>query len=306
MSEVSGSGDLQSRGLEPVPASLLAGHPTNDAVEPVSSGYDQANSVLPGLPAGAEDFPDAPLVPVPTLPPALPGVSVASSEDIKGLLSKVLVIRDGLEHKPASVGDMGPLVLQRVIDNMVSVNRGSGEASANGVTVVQSNSADLYGMPEHERLSLLSRRLGIDLGPLIRTRDEFLEGILVTQRGILLSIEAMANAEFLEILKERLREEQSKEDQVREAHHKETVDKLKQAIAALKAGEPKVAAEVLNSASLITTAIEQMVDRYKTPGSLRQHLQSQLTLVLDSVTRQGSYQDMMNKRVELLQSAKKV
>ncbi len=50
MSEVSGSGDLQSRGLEPVPASLLAGHPTNDAVEPVSSGYDQANSVLQGLP----------------------------------------------------------------------------------------------------------------------------------------------------------------------------------------------------------------------------------------------------------------
>ncbi|USE39355.1 hypothetical protein [Endozoicomonas sp. SCSIO W0465] len=87
------------------------------------------------------------------------------------------------------------------------------------------------------------------------------------------------------------------------------MEKLMQAIAALKSGEPKVAAEVLRSASLITTAIEQIVDRYtsdETPGSLRQHLHEQLILVLDSVTRQGSYQDMMNKRVELLHSAKKV
>ena len=119
----------------------------------------------------------------------------------------------------------------------------------------------------------------------------------------------MANAEFFERLKERLREEQIKEDQVKEDQHKEVVGKLKQAIAALKAGEPKAAAEVLNSASLITTVIEQIVDRYisdETPDRLRQHLQEHLIQVLDSVTRQGSYQDMMNKRLELLQSAKKV
>ncbi|WP_257296537.1 hypothetical protein [Endozoicomonas sp. YOMI1] len=406
MSEVSGAGDLQPGRLEPVPAEFLAGQPVKEAVDKVTSGYDQTNYVLQNQAARAEDLPAAPVIPVPTLQPALPGATAASSEDIRGLLATALVIRDSLGQKSPgedvepvpggsseavpedppgqpsleestvmvststplqnmvtkvqsalpeatdtaevmgvyesnvrqltetiqqtsgaglsaplqvlsvvaanvspSVAHTGSLALQRVIDDIVSINRNSREASVHGVKGVQQNSADLYGMPEHVRLSLLSQRLGIDLEPLIRTREEFLEGILVTQRGILLAIEAMSNAEFFEILKERLREEQIKADQVKEGQNKEVVDKLKQAIAALKAGEPKAAAEVLNSASLITTAIEQIVDRYtsdETPGSLRQHLQEHLTPVLDSVTRQGSYQDMMNKRVELLQSAKKV
>ncbi|WBA79878.1 hypothetical protein [Endozoicomonas sp. GU-1] len=416
MSEV--SGDIQPSRLEPVPPEFLAGQPAKEKVDKVASGYHQSNSVSQGQAARTEDFPVASVIPVPALQPALPGAMVASSEEIKGLLSTALVIRDSLGQKstgaaaeplpgglsaslseaasgqppqerstvdnqaagtqrstvnvPASTplqdmvtkvqsalpeatdtdevlgvyesnvrqltetiqqalaagssaplqvlsvvaadvfpsdANSGSLVLQRVIDNIVSINRNSGESSVHSGKGIQQNSADLYGMPEHVRLSLLSQRLGIDLQPLIRTREEFLESILVAQRGILLAIEAMSNAEFFELLKERLREEQIKEDLVKEGQHKEVVDKLKQAIAALKAGEPTVAAEVLNSASLITTAIEQIVDRYtsdETPGSLRQHLQEHLTRVLDSVTQQGSYQDMMNKRVELLQSAKKV
>ncbi|WP_422459670.1 MULTISPECIES: hypothetical protein [unclassified Endozoicomonas] len=415
MSEV--SGDIQPSRLEPVPPEFLAGQPAKEKVDKVASGYQQSNSVSQGQAARTEDFPVASVILVPALQPALPGAMVASSEEIKGLLSTALVIRDSLGQKstgaaaeplpgslsaslseaaseqpprerstvdnlaagtqrstvkvPAStplqdmvtkvqsalpeatdtdevlgvyesnvrqltetiqqalaagssaplqvlsvVADVfpsdantGSLALQRVIDNIVSINRNSGESSVHSGKGIQQNSADLYGMPEHVRLSLLSQRLGIDLQPLIRTREEFLESILVAQRGILLAIEAMSNAEFFELLKERLREEQIKEDLVKEGQHKEVVDKLKQAIAALKAGEPTVAAEILNSASLITTAIEQIVDRYtsdETPGSLRQHLQEHLTRVLDSVTQQGSYQDMMNKRVELLQSAKKV
>ncbi|MBO9481501.1 hypothetical protein [Salinisphaera sp. G21_0] len=416
MSEV--SGDIQPSRLEPVPAEFLAGQPVKDKVDKVASGYQQSNSVSQGQAARTENFPVASVIPVPALQPALPGAMVASSEEIKGLLSTALVIRDSLGQKstgeaaqplpgslsaslseeasgqppgerstvdnqaagtqrstvnvPAStplqdmvtkvqsalaeatdtdevmgvyesnvrqltetiqqasaaglsaplqvlnvvaadvspsVANTGSLALQRVIDNIVSINRNSGDVSVHGAKGIQHNSADLYGIPEHVRLSLLSQRLGIDLQPLIRTREEFLEGILVAQRGILLAIEAMSNAEFFELLKERLREEQIKEDLVKEGQNKEVVDKLKQAIAALKAGEPTVAAEVLNSASLITTAIEQIVDRYtsdETPGSLRQHLQEHLTRVLDSVTQQGSYQDMMNKRVELMQSAKKV
>ncbi|WP_422445744.1 hypothetical protein [Endozoicomonas sp. ALB091] len=415
MSEV--SGDIQPSRLEPVPPEFLAGQPAKEKVDKVASGYQQSNSVSQGQAARTEDFPVASVIPVPALQPALPGAMVAPSEEIKGLLSTALEIRDSLGQKstgaaaeplpggfsaslskaaseqpprelstsdnpaagtqrstvnvPAStplqdmvtkvqsalpeatdtdevlgvyesnvrqltetiqqalaagssaplqvlsvVADVfpsdantGSLALQRVIDNIVSINRNSGESSVHSGRVIQQNSAYLYGMPEHVRLSLLSQRLGIDLQPLIRTREEFLESILVAQRGILLAIEAMSNAEFFELLKERLREEQIKEDLVKEGQHKEVVDKLKQAIAALKAGEPTVAAEVLNSASLITTAIEQIVDRYtsdETPGSLRQHLQEHLTRVLDSVTQQGSYQDMMNKRVELLQSAKKV
>ena len=419
MNEIPGSGDLQSKRLEPVPAELLASQHLEESVEKVTSGYDQTNSVSQSQSDKADDFLASRVIPVPTLQPALPGETVASSEDIKALLSKALITRDSLGQQPTaedvesfegttseavsekvsgqpsqaqttvdshisaagtdfapqlstsmtststplqdmvtkvqsavpdatdtaqgvgvyesnvrqlaasiqqtsgaelsaplqalsvvaanvspSVANTGTLALQRVIDDIVSINRNSGGASVNGARGVQQNNADLYGIPEHVRLSLLSQRLGVDLDPLIRTREAFLEGILVIQRGILLSIEAMANAEFMEILKERLREEQIKEDQ-----NKEVVDKLKQAIAALKAGEPKVAAEVLSSASLITTAIEQMVDRYtsdETPGSLRQHLKEHLIQVLDSVTRQGSYQDMMNKRVELLQSSRKV
>ncbi|WP_066014188.1 hypothetical protein [Endozoicomonas atrinae] len=419
MSEISGSGDLQSKRLEPVPTELLASQPIEDSVEKVTSGYDQTNTVSQSQPDKADDYLASRVIPVPTLQPALPGATVAASEDIKGLLSKALVTKDSLEELSAgedvepfesssseavsgeetgqpsqpqttvdshtaatgkdfapqlsavtmpastplqdmvtkmqsalpdamdtaammgvyesnvrqlaasiqqtsgaelsaplqalsvvaanvspSVANTGSLALQRMIDDIVSINRNSGGASVNGARGAQQNSADLYGIPEHVRLSLLSQRLGIDLDPLIRTRESFLEGTLVIQKGILLSIEAMANSEFLEILKERLREEEIKEDQ-----NKEAVEKLKQAIAALQAGEPKVAAEVLNSASLITTAIEQMVDRYtsdETPGSLRQHLKEHLIQVLDSVTRQGSYQDMMNKRVELLQSARKV
>ena len=419
MNEIPGSGDLQSKRLEPVPAELLASQRLEESVEKVTSGYDQTNSVSQSQSDKADDFLASRVIPVPTLQPTLPGETVASSEDIKALLSKALITRDSLglqstaedvesfegssseavsekvsgqpsqaqttvdSHISAagtdfasqlsasraststplqdmvakvqsavpdatvtaqgvgvyesnvrqlaasiqqtsgaellaplqalsvvaanvspSVANTGSLALQRVIDDIVSINRNSGGASVNGARGVQQNNADLYGIPEHVRLSLLSQRLGIDLDPLIRTREAFLEGTLVIQKGILLSIEAMANSEFLEILKERLREEQIKEDQ-----NKEAVEKLKQAIAALKAGEPKVAAEVLSSASLITTAIEQMVDRYtsdETPGSLRQHLKEHLIQVLDSVTRQGSYQDMMNKRVELLQSSRKV
>lgn len=406
MSEVSGSGDIQPGRLEPGSADFLADQPVKEAVDKVTSGYDQTNYVVQNQTARAEDLPAAPVVPVPTLQAALPGAAVASSDEIRGLLATALDIRDSLGQKSQgkdfeplpgssseavsedapgqpsreqstvlasastplqdmvavvqsalseatdraevmgvyesnvrqltetiqqtsgaglsaplqvlsvvaanvspSVATSGSLALQWLIDDIVSINRNSGEAPVHGAKGVQQHSADFYGMPEHVRLSLLSKRLGIDLQPLIRTREEFLEGILVTQRGILLAIEAMSNAEFFEILKERLREEQIKEDQVKEGQNKEVVDKLKQAIAALKAGEPKVAAEVLNSASLITTAIEQIVDRYtsdETPGSLRQHLQEHLTQVLDSVTQQGSYQDMMNKRLELLQPAKKV
>ncbi|WP_257266464.1 hypothetical protein [Endozoicomonas sp. ONNA2] len=402
MSEVSGSGDFQSGRLEPESADFPADQPVKEAVDKVTSGYDKTTYVVKNQTAGGEDLSAVPAIPVPTLQPALPGATVASSEDISRLLEKALVISDSLGQKasgetveplPASsseavaedapgqpsreystvsaatplqemtkgqsappdatdtaqvpgvyesnirqltktieqassagssaplqvlsvvanvspsVAHSGSLAVQRAIDDIVSINRNSGQSTVHGAQGVQQNSADIYGMPEHVRLSLLSQRLGIDLLPLIRTHEAFLEGILATQRGILLAIEAMANAEFFERLKERLREEQIKEDQVKEDQHKEVVDKLKQAIAALKAGEPKAAAEVLNSASLITTAIEQIVDRYisdETPDRLRQHLQEHLIQVLDSVTRQGSYQDMMNKRLELLQSAKKV
>ncbi len=196
-----------------------------------------------------------------------------------------------------SAGSIGSLVLQRVIDDIVSLNRGSKGAS----TVDALHNADLYGMPEHVRLTLLSERLGIDLNPLVRAREEYLEGIAVTQRGVFLSLEALSNAEFLKRLQEARREAETKDEQ-----NREVVEKLKQAIAALKAGEPKFAAEILNSASLITTAIEQIVARYtsdETPGSLRLHLKEHLAQALGSVIREGSLQDMMKRRIELLQSA---
>ncbi|KEI71993.1 hypothetical protein [Endozoicomonas elysicola] len=196
-----------------------------------------------------------------------------------------------------SAGSIGSLVLQRVIDDIVSLNRSSKGESTSG----DLHTADLYGIPEHVRLSLLSERLGIDLNPLVRTREEYLEGIAVTQRGVFLSLEALSNAEFLERLQEARREAETKDEQ-----NREVVEKLKQAIAALKAGEPKFAAEILNSASLITTAIEQIVARYtsdETPGSLRQHLKEHLAEALGSVIREGSHQDMMKRRIELLQSA---
>ncbi|USE39354.1 hypothetical protein [Endozoicomonas sp. SCSIO W0465] len=232
MSEISGSGDIQSWRQESETAELVAGQPIEGAVDKVASGYDQTNSVSQSQTEKADYFLAPRVIPVPTLQAALQGVMVASSEDIKGLLSKALVSRESLEQRSAgeeaeslsvvasnvspSVANTGSLALQRVIDDIVSINRNSGRASGNGAQSVQQNRSDLYEMTEHVQLKLLSQSLGIDLNPLIRTGEGRLEGILVIQRGVLLAIDAMSNAEFMEVLKERLREEQVKEDQIKE------------------------------------------------------------------------------------------
>ncbi|WP_419536492.1 hypothetical protein [Endozoicomonas sp.] len=403
MSDVSGAGDLQTKQLEATLAELVAREQVKAATETINRGYDQTNTVSQRDAGTVNELLTSQPIPVPTLPAASSGSREVSAEDINGLQSTALTVRDALDQEleedanaplvgessdsrggvaqpqtreqsstspsssgsdssslqamvasvqaglPAStdaarvVGDyensirqvaasiqqtpgaalsapvqalsvaalnaspsvakLGSLAVQRLIDDIVVLNRERGGAAVDGDKEVQQQSADLYGIPEQVRLSLLSQRLGIGLDPLVRTREAYLEGVLSVQRGILLSLKAMSNTEFLELLKERLRE-----DQVREDQQKEAVEKLKQAIAALKAGEPKFAAEILNSASLITTALEQVVDRYtsdETPGSLRQHLKEHLALVLDSVVNEGSHQDMMKRRIELLRSTTK-
>ena len=254
MSEVSGSGDFQSGRLEPESADVPADQPVKEAVDKVTSGYDKTTYVVQNQTAGGEDLSAVPAIPVPTLQPALPGATVASSEDISRLLEKALVISDSLGQKssgetveplPASsseavaedapgqpsreystvsaatplqeitqgqsalpeatdtaqvpgvyesnirqltktieqassagssaplqvlsvvaanvspsVAHSGSLAVQRAIDDIVSINRNSGQSTVHGAQGVQQNSADIYGMPEHVRLSLLSQKLG--------------------------------------------------------------------------------------------------------------------------------------------------